>query len=76
MNFIDSVARGWVDGRQVEGWGGEGGSKTNLNRLCRVAMTSSIHTELIRPPGERDISLAMGRIPRPYLPFDALYWYH
>ena len=51
MNFIDSVARGWVSGSQVNGgqsrWRGRvGGGKTNLNRLFGVAMTSrSINTE-------------------------------
>ena len=52
MNFIDSVARGWVGGwvarRQVHGGAGVGerGGKTNLYRLFGVAvMSRSIHTE-------------------------------
>ena len=46
MNFIDSVARGWVGGWRAGGGAGEGGGKTNLYRLFGVAVTSrSIHTE-------------------------------
>ena len=45
MNFIDSVARGWVGGWRAGGGVGEGDGKTNY-RLFGVAMTSrSIHTE-------------------------------
>ena len=48
MNFIDSIAREWVDGWWAGGGvgGGEGGGKTNLYRLFGVAMMSrSIHIE-------------------------------
>ena len=50
MNFIDSVARGWVGGRRAGGWRGGGlgreVEKPDLNGLFGVAMTSrSVHTE-------------------------------
>ena len=46
MNFIDSVARGWVGGWRAGEGVGEGGGKTNLYKLFGIAMMSrSIHTE-------------------------------
>ena len=50
------------------GWAVEGGSKTNLYRLFECQEVSTLSLDKAT-----DVSLAMERIPRPYLLFGALH---